>query len=272
MLLKIHSKGDDVKKMQSKLGLKADGDFGSMSEKKVKEWQAKNGLPVTGIIDDKCWKMMFTGTPDLDNFVPEGKFNLDKLRGHIPDQILEQIPDTAAKFNINSNLRLAHFLAQCAHESGGFKILEERLNYSAEGLKKTFPNKFPDAVLNEYVRNPEKIASRAYAMKIGNGDEASGDGYRYRGRGYIQLTGKDNYAALSDFVGDDCVSNPDLVATKYPLSSAGFYFNNKRGLLDACDTGDDDAAIEAVTRKVNGGVNGLVDRARYFKEFYPLLK
>ena len=99
MLLKINSKGDDVKKMQRKLGLKTDGDFGSVSEQKVKEWQAQNGLPVTGIINDACWEAMFAGTSELENFVPEGKFNLDKLRGHIPDQILEQIPDTAAKFN-----------------------------------------------------------------------------------------------------------------------------------------------------------------------------
>lgn len=272
MLLKIDSKSDDVKKIQTQLGLKVDGDFGSFTERKVKDWQSKNNLPVTGIINDECWLKMFAGTSQMNHFVPGGKFNLEKLRGHIPEQILEQIPDTADKFNINSTLRLAHFLSQCAHESGGFKILHENMNYSAAGLKRVFSKYFPDNLLDTYARKPEMIGARAYANRNGNGDEASGDGYRYRGRGYIQLTGKDNYKAFSGFVNEDCVSNPELVATKYPLSSAGFFFNNKRGLLDACDSGDDDAAIEAVTRIVNGGVNGLDDRARYFKEFYPLLK
>ena len=272
MLLKINSKGDDVKKMQSKLGLKPDGDFGSISEQKVKEWQAKNNLPVTGIIDDKCWKVMFAGTSELNNFVPEGKFNLDKLRGHIPDQILEQIPDTAVKFNINSNLRLAHFLSQCAHESGGFKILNENMNYSPERLKEKFSKYIPENLLDTYARKPDKIGARVYANRNGNGDEASGEGFTYRGRGYIQLTGKDNYKAFSGFVNDDCVGNPELVATKYPLSSAGFFFNNKNGLLNACDKGADYTAIKDVTLIVNGGDNGLDDRARYFKEFYALLK
>ncbi|HEY9113257.1 MAG TPA: peptidoglycan-binding protein [Bacteroidales bacterium] len=272
MLLKIYSKSDDVKKMQSSLGLKPDGDFGPITEQKVKEWQAKNSLPVTGIIDDKCWKVMFAGASELNNFVPEGKFNLDKLKGLVPDEILQQIPDTAVKFNINSNLRLAHFLAQCAHESGGFKLVNENMNYSPERLKVKFSKYIPDNLLDTYARKPEKIGARVYANRNGNGDEASGEGFTYRGRGYIQLTGKDNYKAFSGFVNDDCVSNPDLVANKYPLASAGFFFNTKNGLLDACDKGDNEDAIKEVTLKVNGGFNGLDDRANYFKKFYSLLK
>jgi putative chitinase len=272
MFLKNNSRGDDVKKLQSKLGLKADGDFGPFTEKKVKEWQTQNNLQPTGVINDENWEVMFAGTSELNNFVPEGKFNLDRLHGHIPDLILEQIPETAAKFNINSNLRLAHFLAQCAHESGGFKLVNENLNYSADGLKKTFSKYFPDNLQEKYARNPEMIGARVYANRNGNGDEASGEGFKYRGRGYIQLTGKDNYRDFSGFVNEDCVSNPDLVAKKYPLASAGFFFNNKRGLLDACDMGDSDAAIREVTHKVNGGYNGLDDRVQYFRKFYTLLK
>jgi putative chitinase len=272
MLLKINSKGDDVKKMQSKLGINPDGDFGPKTENKVKEWQAKNNLSVTGIINDACWKVMFAGTSELNNFIPEGKFNLDKLRGHVPDAILAQIPDTAVKFNINSNLRLAHFLAQCAHESGGFKLVNENLNYSVDGLKSKFSKYIPENLLDTYAKKPEKIGAKVYANRNGNGDEASGEGFTYRGRGYIQLTGKSYYSDFSGFVNDDCVSNPELVATKYPLASAAFYFNTKSGLLDACDKGDNVEAIKAVTLKVNGGFNGLEERIDYFRKFYGLLK
>ncbi|MFM2377074.1 MAG: hypothetical protein RLZZ165_2171, partial [Bacteroidota bacterium] len=131
--------------------------------------------------------------------------NLAALSGTIPQNVLDMIPEAAAKFNISSNLRLAHFLAQCAHESGMFKVVEENLNYSASGLKKTFPKYFPGDLADSYARQPAKIASRVYGGRYGNGDEASGDGYKYRGRGYIQLTFKDNYAAFAKYIGVDVV-------------------------------------------------------------------
>ena len=195
---------------------------------------------------------------------------LDALKGLIPAEVIAQIPDTAAKFNITTNLRLAHFLAQCAHESGGFKAVTENLNYSADGLLKIFPKYFGNKLNESYARNPEKIASRVYASRMGNGDEASKEGFKFRGRGYIQLTGKDNYKKFTQFIGEDCVANPDLVATKYPLASAAFFFN-ANGLWAVCDKGSDAAAIEAVTRRVNGGTHGLDDRKAKFVKYFAAL-
>jgi len=144
--------------------------------------------------------------------------NLEKLKGHVPDSVIAQIPDTAAKFNITTPLRLAHFLAQCAHESGNFKSISENLNYSADGLKKIFPKYFPGTLSESYARNPEKIASRVYGGRMGNGDETTKEGFKFRGRGFIQLTGKQNYTNFTKFIGEDCVANPDLVASKYPFA------------------------------------------------------
>jgi len=196
---------------------------------------------------------------------------IDKLKGHVPDQVLAQIPEVMSKFNITTSLRLAHFLAQCAHESGNFRAVVENLNYSKEGLVKVFPRYFPGNLAESYARQPEKIGSRVYGSRMGNGDEASKEGFQFRGRGYIQLTGKNNYSNFSKFIGEDCVANPDLVATKYPLASAAFFFNSNN-LWTLCDKGADDAAVTAVTRRVNGGTIGLADRIKHFKEYYSLLK
>jgi|694.fasta_scaffold05084_13 putative chitinase len=276
MLLKKGSKGDDVKKLQAKLGLAADGIFGAGTETKVKEWQASNGLGADGIVGDGTWSKMFGGeTPAVIKedvvIAKAGPLNIDKLKGHIPDAVIAQIPETAAKFNITNNLRLAHFLAQCSHESGGFKAVSENLNYSADGLKKIFPKYFPGNLAESYARNPEKIASKVYGGRMGNGDETTKEGFKFRGRGYIQLTGKANYTNFAKFIGEDTVANPDLVATKYPLASAGFFFDSNK-LWAICDKGADDATVTAVTKRVNGGTIGLVDRVKHFKEYYNLLK
>jgi putative chitinase len=196
--------------------------------------------------------------------------NLEKLKGHVPDAVIAQIPDTAAKFNITTNLRLAHFLAQCGHESGGFKAVNENLNYGAKGLLGVFPKYFNATTAAQFERKPELIAAKVYANRMGNGDEASKDGWKFRGRGYIQLTGKSNYTNFTKFIGEDCVANPDLVATKYPLASAAFFFNSNN-LWAICDKGADDATVTAVTKRVNGGTIGLADRIKHFKEFYAAL-
>ena len=203
MFLKKGSKGDDVKKLQTRLALTVDGIFGPDTELKVKAWQAENGLAADGIVGDATWAKLFP--------VSSTGFNSDSLKGHIPDEVIAQIPAIAALTNA---LRLAHFLAQCAHESGGFKVVYENLNYSADGLKTTFPKYFPEPLNESYARNPAKIGARVYADRMGNGDEASGDGYIFRGRGYIQLTGKSNYADFGKTVRADTVANPDLVATR----------------------------------------------------------
>ena len=197
---------------------------------------------------------------------------LDKLKGHIPDSVLAQIPDTAAKFELNTPLRLAHFLAQAGHESGGFKAVNENLNYGAKGLLGIFKKYFPTpekAAL--YERKPEKIANLVYGGRMGNGPEVSGEGYKFRGRGYIQLTGKDNYKAFDTVVAENITENPDLVATKYPLMSAAWFFH-KNGLHKISDEGATDEVVTKVTKRVNGGTIGLPDRIKHFKEYYNLLK
>ena len=197
--------------------------------------------------------------------------NLEKLKGHIPDSVIAQIPSIETKFEINTPLRLAHFLAQCGHESGGFKVVKENLNYGAKGLRSIFGKYFPtDALALAYERKPEKIANKVYANRMLNGDEASGDGYKFFGRGYIQLTGKQNYTNFAKFIGEDTVSNPDLVATKYPLASAAFFFDSNK-LWSICDKGADNATVTAVTKRVNGGIIGLADRIKHFNEYYKLL-
>lgn len=197
--------------------------------------------------------------------------NLDKLKGHIPDSVISQIPDTMQKFELNTPLRLAHFLAQTGHESGGFKATTENLNYGAKGLLGIFKKYFPtEAKAKEYERKPEKIANLVYGGRMGNGPEASGEGFKFRGRGYIQLTGKDNYKAFDAVVTEDILANPDLVASKYPLLSAAWFFH-KNGLHKIADKGATDAVVTEVTKRVNGGTIGLADRIRHFKEYHALL-
>ena len=278
MLLKLGSKGPEVVKLQTALGITADGNFGPGTEKVLKEWQAKTGLTADGIAGAATFQKL--GLSPIENAVseaapaaevPASDFKLAALKGHVPDAVIAQIPDTAKKFNITNPLRLAHFLAQCGHESGGFKSVSENLNYSADGLKKIFGKYFPGNLNESYARQPEKIASRVYGSRMGNGDESTGEGFKFRGRGYIQLTGKSNYTNFAKFIGEDTVANPDLVATKYPLASAAFFFDSNK-LWSICDKGADDATVTAVTKRVNGGTIGLPDRIKHFKEYYNLLK
>jgi putative chitinase len=197
--------------------------------------------------------------------------NHNALSTAVPNMVFLELPSVIEKFNITTSLRLAHFLAQCGHESGNFKFLNENLNYSAQGLRSIFGKYFPtEALAKQYERQPQKIGNRVYANRMGNGDEASGDGFKFRGRGFIQLTGKSNYTAFAKFIGEDVVANPDLVATKYPLTSAGFFFEtNKLWLL--CDSGATEDAVTKVTKRVNGGTHGLADRIAKFKKFHTLL-
>ena len=199
------------------------------------------------------------------------EFKLAALKGHIPDSVVSQIPDTATKFNITTPLRLSHFLAQCGHESGGFKALVENLNYGSKGLLGTFPKYFNLTTATQYERKPEMIASKVYGGRMGNGPESTKDGWKFRGRGYIQLTGKDNYTAFDKFVTENIIESPDLVATKYPLMSAAWFFD-KNGLWAVCDKGATTEVVTSVTKRVNGGVIGLADRIKHFNEYYSLLK
>jgi putative chitinase len=293
MLLRKGSRGNNVQDLQEKLGVPADGIFGAATEQAVREWQRNNGLSADGIVGALTWGKLFevgvyselaegdiseepivgedsSDTESTASFNSIEGLNLNALKGQVPDTVIEQIPECANKFAINARLRLAHFLAQCGHESAGFKFTVENLNYSADGLKKIFKKYFPGDLAISYARQPEKIAARVYADRMGNGDEASKDGWKYRGRGYIQLTGKSNYAAFHASVDDDIMSAPELVEKKYPLLSAAWFWNS-RSLNDLADEGSSYATVEAITRKVNGGTNGLADRNKHFKEFYSLL-
>ena len=265
-MLKIGSQGELVKQLQTKLGITADGAFGPGTDKALKEWQTKNGLVADGIAGPATLEKMGVSLPT----VQKETLKTDKLKGHVPDSVITEIAMIADKFGIVTNLRLAHFLAQCAHESGNFKAVNENLNYSKDGLMRVFPKYFPGTLAESYANQPEKIASRVYGSRMGNGDETSKEGFKFRGRGYIQLTGKQNYTIFSQFIGEDCVANPDLVATKYPLGSAAFFFNNNK-LWSICDQGADDNAVTAVTKRVNGGTLGLDHRLKEFKKFYSLL-
>ena len=169
-------------------------------------------------------------------------------------------------------VRAAHFFAQTAHETGEHKLFTENLNYSAAGLQGTFGKYFPGNLEESYARNPEKIANRVYADRMGNGNEASGDGWKYRGRGALQLTGKSNYEAFAKYLGKpEIMTNPDLVSTTYAFESAMFFFDRNK-LWEICDKGVNDATILALTKRINGGTNGLEHRKVLTNKYYGYVK
>jgi putative chitinase len=277
MLLKKGDNNEQVKQLQVKLQLDPVGNFGPKTEEAVKMWQAAHGLTADGMVGDKTWAMIMgeESHPQVQQqtaaVANSTGLKLEKLKGHIPDAVIAMIPAVAQKFQIDSALRLAHFLAQCGHESGGFRLTKENLNYSAKGLNGIFKKYFPtlESAL-PYERKPEKIANKVYGGRMGNGPEASGDGAKFCGRGYIQLTGKDNYTAFGKSIGEDVCANPQVVAEKYALLSAAWFFN-KNKLHTMADGGATDAVVTSITKRVNGGTIGLPDRIKHFKEYYNLL-
>jgi putative chitinase len=277
MLLRKGDNNEQVKQLQVKLHLDPVGNFGPKTEEAVKLWQAAHGLTADGIVGDKTWAQIM-GEEEHPQVQQQSVvisnstgLKLEKLKGHIPDAVIAMIPAVAQKFQIDSALRLAHFLAQCGHESGGFRLTKENLNYSAKGLNGIFKKYFPtEAAAAAYARQPEKIANKVYGGRMGNGPESSGDGAKFCGRGYIQLTGKDNYTAFGKSIGEDVCANPQVVAEKYALLSAAWFFN-KNGLHKMADGGASDAVVTSITKRVNGGTIGLPDRIKHFKEYYHLL-
>ena len=195
---------------------------------------------------------------------------LNKLHNKIPIQVLNELGDVMKDFNITNSFRLTHFLAQVAHESGNFRFVRENLNYSTEGLLKVFPKYFDKNTAPLYARKPEQIANIVYESRMGNGNRNTGDGWRFRGRGYLQLTGRTNYKAFGDYIGVNLLVNPDLVATKYPLTSAAWFFE-KNNLWAICDQGVDLATIRRVSQRVNGGFNGISDRVSKTNVLFNIL-
>jgi putative chitinase len=173
------------------------------------------------------------------------------------EEWIDAINETFDRFDISTPERQASFLGQCAHESAGFTALKENLNYSAEGLTKVWPKRFPSLdAAQPYHRNPEKIANKVYADRMGNGDEESGEGFKYRGRGLIQLTGKDNYEACGEALGADLVNDPDQVSSpRYAALSAGWFWD-KNKLNQYADAND----MTTLTKRINGGTHGIDDR------------
>lgn len=181
---------------------------------------------------------------------------------------VDALNETFQRFNILTPIQQASFIGQCGHECGQFKILEENLNYKAETLMKLWKSRFPTIdIANEYARNPKKIANKVYASRMGNRDEASGDGYRFRGRGCIQLTGHANYFHAGQACGEDFVMNPDLVATpKYAAMTAGWFWSTHK-LNQYADTRD----FLMMTKKINGGIIGLDDRIKHINHALDIL-
>jgi len=166
------------------------------------------------------------------------------------------------EYDINSPKRVAAFLAQCAHESGGFKFLKENLNYKAESLVKVFPKYFKTLdEAKKYEKQPEKIANKIYGGRMGNGPESSGDGFRYCGRGLIQLTGKDNYTLFAASIDTPIEDIPEYLQTFEGAVQSACYFWESTGLNKEADAGD----IKTMTRKINGGYIGLDDRIKHYE-------
>jgi putative chitinase len=185
---------------------------------------------------------------------------MTKILGNKPQLVNDVVPNlniSLNKYQINTNLRVSHFLAQILHESAGFLYIKENLNYSADGLLKIFPRYFPTLeIANQYARNPEKIANKVYGSRMGNGNEISGEGFKYSGKGYIQITGKNNYKLITEDLKVDFINNPKLLETpKYALESACWFWN-KNNLNAFADLDD----IDTITRRINGGTLGLLDR------------
>jgi len=198
----------------------------------------------------------------------------DKFKAIIPnvnwkkaEAFIPHIANILPTYGIDTSLRKAHFLAQLAHESGGLRYTEENLNYSAKALRITFRKYFANIEEAEgYARQPEKIANRVYANRMGNGDESSGDGWKFRGRGLIQLTGKENYQKFGKSQNMDFISHPELILEpEWALKSAAWYWK-KRKINQFADLDD----IHMVTKRVNGGTNGLSHRQHYLAEFKRL--
>ena len=194
--------------------------------------------------------------------------NYSNLKTKMPLSVMAEMPDVIAKFGINNPLRLAHFLSQCSHESGDFRLVRENLNYSAEGLTKIFKKYFPTlADATPYARNPQKIANKVYGGRMGNGPESSGDGFKFCGRGAIQLTGHDNYSQFAASVGmtiDEAVA--DLETLDGAIESACWFWK-KNGLNAICDKDD----IVTMTKRINGGTIGLDDRKKHYEHAKELL-
>jgi putative chitinase len=282
MMLTTCSTGPLVRKLQNRLNVTESGIYDSETSYAVVEFQKSNNLTPDNIVGKQTWDLLFpiatlakneetkdTKTPTSNNTATDRLF--DKLYDYIPANFLVELHNVSQKYGITTPLRIAHFLSQCSEESVNFTAVEENLNYRAEGLTLTFKKHFKNlAEMEQYAHKPEKIANRVYAFRYGNGSEASGDGWKYRGRGLIETTFKSNYRRFFKYMGLPEDSDPDLLATTYPIESAIFFFNDNN-IWPICDKGGSVATITEVTKRVNGGTNGLNKRVEIFNILYKVL-
>lgn len=243
--------------IQEKLGVKVDGDFGNITKSAVESFQAKNGLSITGVVDQATADKLGVKLDSVQLTIEQVKVLSNVKDFNTLVDITKNLNLVMAKYKINTKLRVSHFIGQLLHESGGLLITKENLNYSADGLLKTFPKYFKTAdKAAQYAKKGDSIANYVYANRMGNGDEKSGDGSKCKGRGYIQITGKDNYTKLSKDLGVDFLAEPTLLESpKYASLSAGWFWNTAN--LNALADKDD---VIGITKKINGGTNGLDDR------------
>lgn len=192
------------------------------------------------------------------------------LKGVIPSYVLNELEKNGEDFGVTSKIRLAHLLSQVEHESGNFKVVEENLRYTEKRLLQVFPKYFNESNSIYYAMKPEKIANKVYASRMGNRNEKSGDGWLFRGRGYLQLTGAENYVNFGKAIKENLVKYPDLVSTKYPLTSALWFFK-VNNIWDICDKGSSSDVVTLLSKRINGGTIGLKDRLARFTKFANIL-
>ena len=276
MLLKVGSSGEDVKKLQEKLGVAADGSFGPGTETAVKKWQAANDLDDDGIVGNGTWSKMFD---TLDKVEPTSTLDISKLKGKVPDSLFELLPEAFAKYGINSVLRASHFLGQISHESGEFTIKTESMNYSTPArIAEIWPSRFNidgsggKKKAGDFIKNQEKLAEAVYGGRMGN--DQAGDGFRFRGGGYLQLTGKEAYKGYAAYLGKSVGDTADLLRseTKYSLDAACWEYCINMKLNGVADRGMSDDVIKVISKKINGGYIGLADRISKVTKFYNILK
>jgi putative chitinase len=268
-----------IKRVQKKLELTQDGIIGKNTIEVIKKWQSEHGLVVDGIVGNKTFNKMF--------FLER----VDRLKGYVKFTVIEAILKSSLVNNPPSLLELIHLLTQIDHETGGFANMSENLNYSAKGLIATFPSRFtiktedgkviPEITkAEEYKHNPVKIANYVYANKLGNGDEQSGDGWKFRGRG-MGLTGKYNYIQFNEYlisIGKTQYANPVYSLINVPATVAidewfesGIFFFEENKIWPICNRGCSNDVIAEVTRKINPPLVGLHNRIRRFERYKNML-
>jgi len=276
MIIRNGSTGDDVKKIQEKLGLKVDGVFGPGTELAVKKWQTENGLMSDGIVGDGTWNKMFGSEPS--HVVSNGVLDLNKLKGILPQSIFDILPDAFTKYEINTPLRVSHFLGQIAHESGDFTIKTESMNYTTPSrIVDIWPSRFnldgskDKKNANKYIKNQELLAEAVYGGRMGNNNP--GDGFRFRGGGFLQLTGKEAYQGYAKYLGKSVEETADLLRSenKYAMDAACWEYVINKKLNPIADQGMTEEIIVIITRKINGGIIGLDDRRTKVKHYYSIL-